>query len=114
VVLLYEDEFSLSNTTTVSYKWGKKGIQPQIQCKQKKRERQSVFGGYNHGTGQMTISFADSGNSRTFIKHLEKVLYQYGGHSKIIIVLDNVKYHHAKRMKEWLARNPKFFFLHTV
>jgi hypothetical protein len=80
----------------------------------KKRERQSVFGGYNHGTGQMAISFADSGNSRTFIKHLEKVLYQYGGHSKIIIVLDNVKYHHAKRMKEWLARNPKFFFLHTV
>lgn len=61
----------------------------------------------------MTISFADSGNSRTFIKHLKKVLYQYGGHSKIIMVLDNVKYHHAKRVKEWLARNPKieFFFL---
>lgn len=111
--MLYEDEFYLSYKATISYKWGKKGIQPQIACKQKKRERQSVFGSYNYGIGQMTISFADRGNSKTFIKHLKKVLYQYRSHSKIIMVLDNVKYHHAKRVKIWLAQNPKieFFFL---
>jgi transposase len=110
---LFEDEFSLSNTATISYKWSKKGIQPKIDCKQKKRERQSVFGSYNYGTGQMTISFADRGNSKTFIKHLKKVLFQYRNISKIIMVLDNVKYHHSKKVKEWLMRNPKieFFFL---
>ena len=97
---MFEDEFSLSNTATISYKWSKKGIQPKIDCKQKKRERQSVFGSYNYGTGQMTISFADRGNSKTFIKHLKKVLFQYRNISKIIMVLDNVKYHHSKKVKE--------------
>jgi hypothetical protein len=85
-VLLYEDEFSLSNTATISYKWGQKGVQPRVDCKQSQRERESVFGSYNYGTGQMTISFADRGNSKTFIKHLKKVLRQYKNNSKIIIL----------------------------
>jgi hypothetical protein len=38
---LFEDEFSLSNTATVHYQWGKKGKQPTISCKQRQRERQT-------------------------------------------------------------------------
>jgi transposase len=111
--LLYEDEFSLSNTATVGYKWSAKGCQPQIQCKQRKRERQTVFGCLNYDTGQITIDFADRGNSRTFKKHLKKVLCQYRDAPKIIIVLDNVAYHHANRIKAWLQKHPKLelFFL---
>jgi len=53
------------------------------------------------------------GNSHTFKKHLQKVLYQYKGVSKIIMVLDNVAYHHANRIKAWLEKHPKLelFFL---
>jgi hypothetical protein len=40
---LFEDEFSLSNTATVHYQWGKKGKQPTISCKQRQRERQTVL-----------------------------------------------------------------------
>jgi transposase len=111
--LLYEDECSLSNTATVSYAWSKKGVQPQVVCKQRKRERQTVFGSYNYGTGQITVSFADKGNSHTFKKHLKKVLRIYRAASKIILVLDNVAYLHAKRISSWLEKNPKLelFFL---
>lgn len=56
-MLLYEDEFSLSNTATVGYLWGQKGKQPQVLCKQRKRERQTVFGSFNYNTGQMTLEF---------------------------------------------------------
>lgn len=103
----------MSNTATVSYKWSIKGRQPVIECKQRKRERQTVFGSYNYGTGQITVSFADRGNTKSFKKHLKKVLYTYRKASKIIMVLDNVRYHHAKRLKSWLLKNPKleFFFL---
>ena len=96
----------MSNTATVSYAWSKKGVQPQIQCKQRKRERQTVFGSYNYGTGQITVSFADKGNSHTFKKHLKKVLATYKGVSKIILVLDNVAYHHSKKINSWLEKNP--------
>lgn len=103
----------MSNTATVSYAWSKKGVQPQVICKQRKRERQTVFGSYNYGTGQITVSFADKGNSHTFKKHLKKVLSVYKTAPNIILVLDNVAYHHAKRISAWIARNPKLelFFL---
>jgi transposase len=111
--LLYEDECSLSNTATLGYKWGKKGQQPIIEQKQRKRERQTVFGSYNYGTGKITVSFADKGNSKTFKKHLKKILFEYKTYPKIIMVLDNVKYHHAKRISKWLERHQKLelFFL---
>ena len=115
-VLLYEDECSLSNTATVGYKWSKKGEQPSIKCKQSRRERQTVFGSYNYGTGQMTVSFADKGNAITFKKHLKKVLYTYRDKPKIIMVLDNVKYHHAKKIRHWLEKQQKLelFFPSTL
>jgi hypothetical protein len=69
---LFEDEFSLSNTATVSYCWSIKGVQPKVDCKQRKRERQTVFGTVNPDSGQIIISFADKGNSLTFKKHLKK------------------------------------------
>ena len=110
-VLLYEDEFSLSNTATLSYCWAKQGKQPLIACKQRGRERRTVFGSYNYHTGQITINFDEKGNSDTFKKHLKKVLSQYRDKSKIIMVLDNVRYHHAKKIARWLERNPKLEFV---
>lgn len=61
----------------------------------------------------MTISFEDRGNAQTFKKHLKKVLKVYKNAPKIIMVLDNVKYHHAKIIKRFLQKNPKLelFFL---
>lgn len=111
--MLYEDECSMSNTATVSYKWSIKGEQPLVETKQRQRERQTVFGSYNYDTGQITVSFADKGNAKTFKKHLKKVLSEYAEAKKIIMVLDNVQYHHAKKINLWLTMNPKLelFFL---
>lgn len=103
----------MSNTATVSYKWGVKGKQPIIECKQRQRERQTVFGSYNYGSGEITVNFADRGNTASFKKHLKKVLDVYKDAPKIIMVLDNVRYHHAKRLKFWLEKKEKLelFFL---
>lgn len=105
--MLFEDEFSLANTATVSYTWGKKGKQPQISCKQRGRERKTAMGSLNYGTGQMTVSFHQKGNYKSFKKHLKKLLYTYKSNSKLIVVVDNVRFHHAKLLKKWLANNPK-------
>ncbi len=103
----------MSNTATVGYKWGIKGKQPIIECKQNKRERQTVFGSYNYESGEITINFADRGNTASFKKHLKKVLDTYKSAPKIIMVLDNVRYHHAKKLKQWLIKITKLelFFL---
>jgi transposase len=46
---------------------------------------------------------ADSGNTVTFFKFLVKVVRLYPN-QKIIMVLDNVRYHHAKRLKPILDK----------
>jgi hypothetical protein len=104
---LFEDEFSLSNTATVSYAWGIKGKQPRVICKQNKRERQTTFGSLNYRTGQLVITFAEKGNYQTFKKHLKKILNTYSKSPKIILFLDNVRYHHAKKLKIFLELHPK-------
>ncbi len=40
-------------------------------------------------------------------------MYEYKDFSKIVMVLDNVAYHHANRIKEWLTKRPQLelFFL---
>lgn len=111
--MLYEDEFSLSNTATVSYSWSTRGEQPKVLCKQRKRERQTVFGTVNPDTGQILVSFADRGNSQTFRKHLKKIIRAFAC-TKIILVLDNVRYHHALKLKPFLEQHKdklEFFFL---
>lgn len=101
-MILFEDEFSLSNTATLSYAWSPKGVQPLVNYVQKKRERQTTFGSINIRTGKITISFSDTGNYKTFKRHLKKVLWEYRDAPKIIMFLDNVRYHHAKLLKKYL------------
>ncbi len=65
------------------------------------------MGSYNFETGQITVSFHQRGNRKSFKKHLKKVLYTYRSHSKIIVVVDNVRFHHAKLLKKWLLTKPQ-------
>lgn len=106
-VFLFEDEFSLSNTATVSYGWSIKGVQPIVECKQNKRERQTGLGSVNIKTGQMVVNFADHGNYQSFKKHLKKILRVYMNAPKIIMCVDNVRYHHARLLKTFLQNHPR-------
>jgi transposase len=102
-VILFQDEASLSNTATVSYKWGLVGKQPQIPQKQRKRERKTLFGCVEPLSGKVFARKADRGNTVTFFSFLLWVVRQFPGR-KVVIVLDNVRYHHAIRIKKVLER----------
>jgi transposase len=97
----------LSNTATLSATWSLKGKQPMIDCKQVKKERVTGFGSINPLTGQLVANFAEAGNTKTFKKHLRKVLWEYRDKQKIIIYVDNVKFHHAKILKPFMDAHPK-------
>jgi transposase len=102
-VIVFEDEASLSNTATVSYKWGVKGKQPQVEQKQRRRERKTLFGCIEPITGKVITSVEDRGHTLTFYRFIRKVIKHYSG-KKVIMVVDNVRYHHAKRLKPILER----------
>lgn len=102
-MIVFEDEASLSNTATVSYMWAEKGRQPKINQKQRKRERKTLFGCIEPETGIVVTSKADKGNTVSFFSFLLLVVKTYPGR-KVTMVLDNVPYHHAKRLKPILER----------
>ena len=93
----------MSNTASVSYSWSLKGKQPFIKQKQKKRERKTLFGCVEPTTGKVITSVEERGNTVTFFKFLIKVTRQYPN-QKVVMVLDNVKYHHAIRLKPILEK----------
>jgi transposase len=105
--VLFEDEFSLSNTATLSHTWSPVGEQPTISCTQRKRERVTGFGSANPLTGQLVASFAQKGNAQTFKKHLRKVIKTYRSRKKIIMYVDNVRSHHARILKPFLEAHPE-------
>ena len=65
------------------------------------------FGSINPLTGQLTVSFADRGNYQSFKKHIKKLLRIYKDKSKIIVYMDNVRFHHAKLLREFLKTRPQ-------
>jgi putative transposase len=97
-VVLFEDEASLSNTATVSYAWSEKGKQPKVIQSQRKRERRTIFGAVNPHSGELIVDTAEWGNTKTFFRFLIQCVRAFAG-KKVYMVLDNVRFHHAKRLK---------------
>lgn len=95
----------MSNTADVSYQWSERGKQPRVIQKQSKRERLTLFGSVNPFTREVIVQKAEKGNAKTFKKYLKKVLYKNKNKGKIYMILDNVRYHHAKILKPFLEKN---------
>lgn len=102
-MIVFQDEANLSNTASVSYKWSEKGRQPKIDQKQKKRERKTLFACVEPTSGKVITNVEDRGNTKTFFKFLVKVNRQYPN-QKVVMVVDNVRYHHAIRLKPILKK----------
>jgi len=59
------------------------------------------------------FKFAPVFNQDTFFRFLKKLVKRYAGR-KIFMVLDNVRYHHARKIKEWLEKNSEKIELHFL
>jgi hypothetical protein len=70
--VLFQDEFSLSNTATLSATWATRGKQPVIDCKQAEKERLTGFGSVNPLTGQLVAGFCTDGKCRRVQEPFEK------------------------------------------
>jgi putative transposase len=101
--VVFEDEASLSNTATVSRGWSPKGRQPEVCQPQRKKERRTIFGCVCPETGELVTQTVEKGNTSTFFGFLMKAVKSFAG-KKLYVVLDNVRFHHAKRLKPVLEK----------
>ena len=67
----------------------------------------SLFGAVNLSSGKLLHSISPVFNAVTFFEFL-KMLSKRGGKSKrLIVILDNARYHHALLLKHWLYKKRK-------
>jgi transposase len=94
-------------TLTIIRAWFLAGSRPEIKSPTD-RYKVSVFGAM--GTNGQLITYQnETFNAETFKTFLEKLLLEAdvgftkeGKRKKILLVLDNARYHHAKMLQEWL------------
>ena len=91
--------------------WARAGEQPVIPMQFTGRpERRTLFGAVNLKTGQLLGQIAERGNTQTFRDFLEIILHRYP-RGPIIILLDNVRFHHAQALKTFHHKHPRLRFL---
>ena len=68
------------------------------------RKSMALFGAVSAGTGEMVTMDATIFNAETFLQFLQKVIRSKKRGKKIILILDNARYHHATMIQPWLAK----------
>ncbi len=75
-----------------------------------KKERKTLFGAVNLKNGKIIGQIADTGNTSTFKTFLDAIRKRYS-RGKIIIILDNIRFHHAKKIEKYLKRFKRMDFI---
>lgn len=116
-VLLYEDEAVFQQSGTISRTWAPVGEGVEV-ASEPCRRSEKAFGAVNvtnEDTPKFHFMFAAVFNAITFMLFLKQLLRAYP--TRVIhLILDNVRYHHAKLVQEWLSSDGltdriKFHFL---
>jgi len=71
------------------------------------RKKVSVFGSVNVSDGRLVYSLQQIFNAKTFLEHLNQILEYKPPKKKILLILDNARYHHAKILLPWLESNKR-------
>jgi len=105
--VFFEDECHFKLTLTIIRAWFLAGSTPEIKSPVD-RFKVSIFGAMSR-SGQLITLENEIFNAETFRMFIEKLLLEAdigrkanGKKKKILLVLDNAKYHHAKILQPWL------------
>lgn len=69
------------------------------------RKSMALFGAVSVNTGEIVSMDATIFNAGTFLLFLNKVVISKKRGRKIILILDNARYHHATMIQPWLKKN---------
>ena len=69
------------------------------------RKSIAVFGAVEANTGKMIVMDTPQFNAETFLLFLKRLIKSKRRNKKIVLVLDNARYHHALKLQPWLKKN---------
>ena len=75
------------------------------------RKSVAFFGAIRPTDGAIVTQRVDKFNSQAFQTFLSRLFRRKRGGKKMIVVVDNARWHHAKALQPWLHHHCKFFRL---
>lgn len=75
------------------------------------RKSVACFGAANIGTGKLVTAFEPIFNGESFQRFLIRLLRHRSHGKRLVLVLDNAKYHHARMLQPWLHAHRKVLTL---
>lgn len=66
------------------------------------RKSVACFGSVSLRTGKLVTAFEPTFNAESFQRFLKQVLRHRPRSKRLVLVLDNAKYHHARALQPWL------------
>jgi len=95
------DEVHFQRTSTLTRTWSQKGIQPRV-LSASTREKIGFFGAVSLKNGRLLTQPATPFNAETFHDFIRHMLRHTKG--KVLLILDNVRYHRARCLKDFFAK----------
>jgi transposase len=71
------------------------------------RKSVACFGAVSLRTGKLVIAFEPKFNAESFQRFLELLLIHHPRGKRLVLLLDNAKYHHARALQPWLHHHRK-------
>ncbi len=99
--IYFEDECHFQRNTTIVRAWFLKGTTPEIKSPPV-REKISIMGAMGMDNGQLITMKAEIFNADSFKAFVMKIIKQAKTERKILLVLDNARFHHAVINKKYL------------
>lgn len=87
--------------------WVAPEIKNPIVIQEPTHNKTSLFGSVNTYDGRFVFYFSSTFNAETFLEHLIQILQHKPKNKKILLILDNARYHHAKMLGPWLEKNKR-------
>lgn len=100
--IFWGDEMGLCSTDQRGRTYGKKGTTPAIE-KTGSRFRANMISAITNQGSMKWMVFEKPFTADVFLTFLRRLVYK--SKNKIFLIVDNLKVHHSKKIKEWLAKN---------
>ena len=112
--IVFEDECSFRQDSTLHLTWSRIGKQPLIP-KTGQRKTMKVFGSVDITKDRFIYKTDDVFNAATYAAFLEKVVQKFfTKNHKIYYIQDNASYHKSKDIWSWFKNNRKFIIVYNL
>ena len=106
-VFLFADAMHLIHNVIAGLCWGDPA-DPPIMNSNTGRKRLNILGAYNPDKHSLVhLTGEENCNAERIKEFFKLILERYSSAPKIIVILDNAKYHKAEIVFEWLKEHPK-------